>query len=45
MGWRQRLIVGVLAMLVVVLAVSAMGLITIHTRPITPERLEVPSIQ
>jgi hypothetical protein len=37
--------VGVLVVVVIALAVSAMGLITIHTRPITPERLEVPSIQ
>jgi hypothetical protein len=45
MDWRRRLAVGLLTILTVALAVIAMGLITIHTRPLTPESIAAPQIQ
>lgn len=45
MGWRQRIVVAVAAIVMAVLAVSAMGLILLHMRPLTPERIEVPHIE
>ncbi len=43
--WRQRLIVAVAAIIMVVLAVSAMGLILLHMRPITPDKIEIQNLQ
>lgn len=45
MGWRQRAIVAVLTIVVAVLAVSAMGLILLHMRPLTAERIEMHDLE
>ena len=45
MGWRQRVVVAVLTIVVALLAVSAMGLILLHMRPITAERIEFPDLE
>ena len=45
MGWRQKALVAVLTIVVAVLAVSAMGLILLHMRPITAERIEMPDLE
>lgn len=44
-GWRRRLLVALLTLLVLGLAAVSMGLILTHMRPLTPERIEIPSIQ
>ncbi len=44
-GWRQKLFVGFLAIVMLALAATAMTLILLHTRPLTPERIEAPNIQ
>tara|TARA_R110000868_G_scaffold32444_2_gene118028 strand:- start:1870 stop:2007 length:138 start_codon:yes stop_codon:yes gene_type:complete len=45
MGWRQRLLIAFLTIAMLALAASAMTLILIHMRPLTPDRIEVPSIK
>lgn len=45
MGWRQRAVVAVLTIVVALLAVSAMGLILLHMRPLTPDRIEMPDLE
>ena len=45
MGWRQRAVVAVLTLVVAALAVSAMGLILLHMRPLTPDRIEMPDLE
>tara|TARA_R110002110_G_scaffold7316_1_gene37168 strand:- start:2715 stop:2855 length:141 start_codon:yes stop_codon:yes gene_type:complete len=44
-GWRQKLFVGFLTIAMLALAATAMTLILIHMRPLTPDRIEVPNIQ
>tara|TARA_R110000868_G_scaffold2186_1_gene16549 strand:+ start:811 stop:951 length:141 start_codon:yes stop_codon:yes gene_type:complete len=44
-GWRQRLLIGVLTIAMLALAATAMTLVLIHMRPLTPDRIEVPSIK
>jgi thiol:disulfide interchange protein len=45
MKLRQKLVVGALTVVMLLLAVSAMGLIQLRTRPLTVERLAAPDIQ
>lgn len=45
MGWRQKAPVAVLAFVMIFLAVSAMGLILLHLRPVTPDRIEMPDLE
>jgi hypothetical protein len=45
MGWRRKLLVVLLTIVMGVLAVSAMGLILLHLRPLTPDRIEIPNLQ
>lgn len=45
MGWRQKLLVGFLTLAMLALAATAMTLILLHMRPLTAERIEVPSLQ
>jgi hypothetical protein len=45
MGWRQKALVAVLTIVVGVLAVSAMGLILLHMRPLTPDRIEMHDLE
>ena len=45
MGWRQKVLVAILTIVMVVLAVSAMGLILLHLRPVTPDRIEMPDLE
>jgi hypothetical protein len=44
MALRQKIAVGVLTVLVLLLAVSAMGVILLNMRPITTERLAAPDV-
>jgi Tfp pilus assembly protein PilX len=43
--WRQRLIVVVATLVMAVLAVSSMGLILLHMRPISPDKIEMQNLQ
>lgn len=45
MAFRQRLVAGVLPAAMLVLAVSAMGVILAKMRPVTTERLAAPDLQ
>lgn len=45
MKWRQRLIVAVAALVMAVLAASAMELILLHMRPISPDKIETQNLQ
>ena len=45
MEWRRKLLVAVLTIVMLGLAVSAMGLILLHMRPITPDRIERPDLE
>ncbi|MGV8996728.1 MAG: hypothetical protein ACOH12_07275 [Parvibaculaceae bacterium] len=45
MAWRRRLVVAVLTIVMGVLAVSAMGLILLHMRPISPDKIETQNLQ
>lgn len=42
---RRRIVVVALTLLVGLLAVSAMGLILLHMRPISPDRIETQNLQ
>jgi len=45
MVWRRRVLVAALTIVMAVLAVSAMGLILLHTRPISPDKIETQNLQ
>ncbi|MES1989636.1 MAG: hypothetical protein V4441_01640 [Pseudomonadota bacterium] len=45
MDGRQRFVVMVMAIVMAMLAVTAMGLILLHTRPISPDRIETQNLQ
>jgi hypothetical protein len=45
MMWRRRLLVALLTLVMLGLGAVSMGLILLHMRPITPDRIEIPNIE
>ena len=45
MDGRQRFVVTVLTLVMAMLAVTAMGLILLHTRPISADKIETQNLQ
>lgn len=43
--WRQRLIAAVAVLVMAVLAVTSMGLILLHMRPISADKIEMQNLQ
>jgi len=44
-AWRRRLLVAALTIVMFGLAAFSMGLILLHLRPITPDRIEMPDLE
>ncbi len=43
--WRRRALLAVLTLIMAALAVSAMGLILLHMRPISADKIETQNLQ